>query len=150
MRGANNTTGLGVVEVYDVDSGPGSTLLNISTRGQVGTDPNALIGGFIMGGTESKQILVRAIGPSLTQFGIPNALADPTLELRNMNGGLVDSNDNWMDSPQKAQIQASGLAPTDVKESAVLQTLAAGQYTAVVHGANSGTGVGSVQIYQLN
>ncbi|MEY2528049.1 MAG: hypothetical protein QOJ05_139 [Verrucomicrobiota bacterium] len=150
MRGANNTTGLGLVEVYDIDSGPGSTLLNIATRGQVGTDPNALIGGFIMGGTESKQILVRATGPSLTGFGVPNALADPTLELRDMNGGLVDSNDNWMDSPQKTQIQASGLAPTDPKESAVLRTLAAGQYTAVVHGVSNGTGVGTVQIYQLN
>ena len=149
MRGANNTTGLGVVEVYDLDSGPGSTLLNISTRGQVGTDPNALIGGFTLGGTESKQILVRAIGPSLTGFGVPNALVDPTLELRNAQGGLVDSNDDWINSPQKTQIQNSGLAPTNTKESAVLQTLAAGAYTAVVHGANSGTGVGSVEVYQL-
>lgn len=149
MRGVNNTTGLGVVEVYDLDSGPGSTLLNISTRGQVGADPNALIGGFILGGTESKQILVRAIGPSLTQFGVPNALTDPTLELRNAQGGLVDSNDDWMNSPQKTQIQNSGLAPTNPKESAVVQTLAAGQYTAVVRGANGGTGVGSVEVYQL-
>ncbi|HKP02524.1 MAG TPA: peptidylprolyl isomerase [Chthoniobacterales bacterium] len=150
MRGANNTTGLGVVEVYDIDSGPGSTLLNIATRGQVGTDPNALIGGFIMGGTEPKQILVRATGPSLTAFGVPNALADPILELRDMNGALIDSNDNWMDSPQKPQIQASGLAPSDLKESAVLRTLAAGAYTAIVHGVSNGTGVGTVQIYQLN
>jgi cyclophilin family peptidyl-prolyl cis-trans isomerase len=149
MRGANNTTGLGVVEVYDLDSGPGSTLLNISTRGQVGTDPNALIGGFILGGAESKKILVRAIGPSLTAFGVPGALSDPTLELRNGQGDVVDSNDDWMTSPQKTQIQSSGLAPTDTKESAVLQTLAAGQYTAVVHGANGGTGVGSVEVYQL-
>jgi cyclophilin family peptidyl-prolyl cis-trans isomerase len=149
MRGVNNTTGLGVVEVYDLDSGPGSTLLNISTRGQVGADPNALIGGFTLGGTQSKQILVRAIGPSLTGFGVPNALADPTLELRNVQGGLVDSNDDWMNSPQKTQIQNSGLAPTNAKESALVQTLAAGQYTAVVHGANGGTGVGSVEVYQL-
>jgi hypothetical protein len=150
MRGANNTTGLGVVEVYDLDSGPGSTLLNIATRGQVAPDPNALIGGFIMGGTESKQILARAIGPSLTAFGVPNALADPILELRDMNGALIDSNDNWMDSPQKPQIQASGLAPSDLKESAVLRTLAAGAYTAIVRGVSNGTGVGMVQIYQLN
>ena len=150
MRGANNTTGLGVVEVYDLDSGPGSTLLNIATRGQVGTDPNALIGGFIMGGTEPKQILVRAIGPSLTAFGVSNALADPILELRDLNGALIESNDNWMDSPQKPQIQASGLAPSDLKESAVLRTLAAGAYTAIVRGVSNGTGVGMVQIYQLN
>ena len=149
MRGAFNTTGLGVVEVYDLDSGPGSTLLNISTRGQVGADPNALIGGFILGGSESKKILVRAIGPSLTAFGVPNALTNPTLELRDQNAALIDSNDDWMNSPQKTQIQNSGLAPTDPKESAVLQTLAAGQYTAIVHGANGGTGVGSVEVYQL-
>jgi cyclophilin family peptidyl-prolyl cis-trans isomerase len=149
MRGAFNTTGLGVVEVYDLDSGPGSTLLNISTRGQVGTDPNALIGGFILGGAESKMILVRAIGPSLTAFGVANALSNPTLELHDGNGSLIDSNDDWMDSPQKTQIQSSGLAPTDPKESAVLRTLAPGQYTAVVHGANGGTGVGSVEMYQL-
>jgi cyclophilin family peptidyl-prolyl cis-trans isomerase len=149
MRGVNNTTGLGVVEVYDLDSGPGSTLLNISTRGQVGVDPNALIGGFILGGTESKQILVRAIGPSLTQFGVPNALVDPTLELRNAQGGLVDSNDDWTNSPQKTQIENSGLAPTNTREAAVVQNLAAGQYTAVVHGANGGTGIGSVEVYQL-
>ena len=149
MRGLNDTTGVGVVEVYDLDSGPSSTLLNISTRGQVGVDPNALIGGFILGGTESKQIFVRAIGPSLTQFGIPNALANPTLELRNAQGGLVDSNDDWMNSPQKTQIENSGLAPTRTEESAVLQTLAAGQYTAIVRGADGGTGIGSVEVYQL-
>ena len=149
MRGANDSTGLGVVEVYDLDSGPGSALLNISTRGQVGTDPNALIAGLILGGLDSKSILVRAIGPSLTAFGVPNALANPTLELRNAQGAVVDSNDDWMNSPQKTQIQNSGLAPTDSKESAVVQTLAAGQYTAVVHGANGGTGVGSVEVYQL-
>jgi cyclophilin family peptidyl-prolyl cis-trans isomerase len=148
-RGAFDGTGLGVVEVYDLDSNAGSMLLNISTRGQVGADPNALIAGFILGGAESKQILVRAIGPSLTAFGVSNALADPTLELHDMNGALIDSNDNWMTSSQQAQIQSSGLAPTDPKESAVIQTLAAGQYTAVVHGANGGTGVGSVEVYQL-
>ncbi|HEX4640384.1 MAG TPA: peptidylprolyl isomerase [Chthoniobacterales bacterium] len=149
MRGANNTTGLGLVEVYDLDGGPASSLLNISTRGQVGIDPNALIGGFILGGSDSKTILIRAIGPSLTAFGVPNALVDPTLELRDDNGVLVDSNDDWMTSPQKTQIQNSGLAPTNDKESAVVQTLAAGNYTAVVHGANGGTGVGSVEVYQL-
>lgn len=149
MRGASNSTGLGVVEVYDLDSGPGSTLLNVSTRGQVGVDPNALIGGLILGGTETKQILVRAIGPSLTGFGVPNALANPTLDFFNGQGTKIDSNDDWMNSPQKTQIQNSGLAPSDPKESAIVQTLPAGQYTAVVHGANGGTGVGSVEVYQL-
>jgi len=149
VRGANNTTGLGLVEVYDLDSGPGSTLLNISTRGPVGVDPNALIGGFFVGGTESKQILVRAIGPSLTAAGVPGALADPTLELHDGNGATIVANDDWMNSAEKIQIQNSGLAPTNTKESAVLKTLAAGAYTAIVRGANSGTGVGSVEVYLL-
>ncbi len=149
LRGVNSTTGIGVVEVYDLDSGPGSTLLNVSTRGDVSADPNVLIGGFTLGGTESKKILVRAIGPSLAQFGVPNALQNPTLELRNSQGALVDSNDDWMNSPQQAEIQSSGLAPTNNSESAVLQTLPAGPYTATVRGANGGTGVGAVQVYQL-
>jgi hypothetical protein len=113
-------------------------------------DPNALIGGFFVGGSESKQILVRAIGPSLTPAGVPNALADPTLELHDGQGALIDSNDDWMiNNPQKTQIQNSGLAPTNAKESAVLRTLGGGAYTAVVRGANSETGVGSVEVYQL-
>ncbi|HKP93187.1 MAG TPA: peptidylprolyl isomerase [Chthoniobacterales bacterium] len=150
VRDATNTTGVGVVDLYDLDSGPGSTLLNISTRGPVAPDPNALIGGFILGGTQAKQILVRAIGPSLTAFGVPDALADPTLEFFNGQGTKIDSNNDWMNSPQKTQIQNSGLAPSDPKESAVLQTLSAGQYTAIVRSATGDTGVGSVQIYQLN
>jgi cyclophilin family peptidyl-prolyl cis-trans isomerase len=149
VRGVNNTTGLGLVEVYDLDSGPGSTLLNISTRGQVNVDPNALIGGFFVGGTESKKILVRAIGPSLAASNVPNPLADPILELHNGNGTLLVQNDNWGDSMDKMAIQNSGVAPTNAKESAVLQTLAAGPYTAIVRGTNNGTGVGSVEVYQL-
>jgi cyclophilin family peptidyl-prolyl cis-trans isomerase len=149
VRSVTGTTGLGVVEVYDVDPGPGSTLLNISTRGQVGADPNALIGGFILGGAESKKILVRAIGPSLTGFGVLNALSNPTLDFFNSQGTKIDSNDDWINSPQKTQIQSSGLAPTNDKESAIIQTVAAGGYTAVVHGVNGAVGVGSVEVYQL-
>lgn len=149
VRGANNTTGIGLVEIYDLDSGPGSTLLNISTRGRVNIDPNALIGGFFIGGAESKRVLVRAIGPSLTGFGVPDALADTTLELRDGNGGLLEANDDWGSSPEQAEIQASGIAPTNPKESAVLKILAAGPYTAIVRGANNTAGVGSVEIYQL-
>jgi cyclophilin family peptidyl-prolyl cis-trans isomerase len=150
VRGTNNGTGLGLVEVYDIDSGPGSALLNISTRGLVNADPDVLIGGFFVGGSDPKQILVRAIGPSLAAAGVPNPLANPSLGFFNGQGTQVDSNDDWMTSPQQAQIQASGLAPTDPKESAVLQTLTAGPYTAVVRGVSNGTGVASVQIYQLN
>lgn len=150
LTGVNNGTGIGLVEVYDLDSGPGSTLLNISTRGPVAADPNVLIGGFFVGGTDSKQILVRAIGPTLAAGGVPNPLADPTVELVNGQGTTVDQNDDWMvNNSQKTQIQNSGLAPTNAKESAVLQTLSAGPYTAVVRGANGGTGVGSVEVYQL-
>jgi cyclophilin family peptidyl-prolyl cis-trans isomerase len=149
VKGANNTTGLGLVEVYDLDSGPGSTLLNIATRGQVNVDPNALIGGFFLGGTESKRVLVRAIGPSLAPFGIPNALADPILELRNASGTLLDSNDDWGLSPNQAEIQSSGTAPTNSKESAVIQILSAAPYTAIVRGVNGTSGVGSVEVYQL-
>lgn len=149
VRGANNTTGIGLVEVYDLDSGPGSTLLNIATRGQVSVDPNALIGGFFLGGTESKRILVRAIGPSLAPFGIPNTLADPILELRDSNGALLDANDDWGLSPNQAEIQASGAAPTNPKESAVVRTLSSAPYTAIVRGVNNTSGVGSVEVYQL-
>ena len=110
-----------------------------------------MIGGFIIfGNGGNTRVLIRSVGPSLASSGVAHAMPDPTLELRDMNGGLIVSNDDWMTSPQQAQIQASGLAPTDPKESAVLQTLAAGAYTAVVRGVNNGTGVGSVQIYQLN
>jgi cyclophilin family peptidyl-prolyl cis-trans isomerase len=150
VHGKNNTTGLGLVEVYDLDSGPGSTLLNISTRGRVDVDPNALIGGFFLGGTESKRVLVRAIGPSLAASGIPNPLADPILELHDGNGALLDSNDDWGLSPDQAEIQASGVAPTNPKESAVVKILPTGPFTAIVRGVNNTTGIGSVELYQLN
>lgn len=150
VRGANNGAGIGLVEVYDLDSGPGSTLLNISTRGRVNVDPNALIGGFILGGTESKRVLVRAIGPSLAAAGVPSPLADPILELRDANAALLDSNDDWGLSPNQAEIQASGLAPTNLKESAVVRILSAAPYTAIVRGVNNTTGVGSVEVYLLN
>ncbi len=149
VKGANNTTGIGLVEVYDLDSGPGSTLLNIATRGPVDVDPNALIGGFFLGGTEAKRVLVRAVGPSLAAAGVPNPLLDPILELRDGNGALLDSNDDWGLSPDQAEIQASGVAPANPKESAVVQILPAGPFTAIVRGANNTAGVGSVEIYQL-
>jgi hypothetical protein len=149
VRGANNTVGIGVVEVYDADYGPGgSTLLNISTRGRVDTDPNALIGGFFLGGTESKRILVRAIGPSLAGV-VPDFLADPILELHDGNGALLDSNDDWGSSPDQAEIQASGVAPPNSKESAVIKLLPAGPFTAIVRGVGNTTGVASVELYQL-
>jgi hypothetical protein len=141
-----NTTGVGLVEVYDQDSGPGSLLSNLSTRNDVGTGNNVMIGGVII--TGQKTVVVRALGPTLTQFGVANALHDPALELRNAQGTLVDSNDNWQSSPHKAQIQASGFAPPNPDEPAVFVTLSMGNYTAVVHGVGSApTGVALVEIY---
>ena len=150
VRGAGNTTGIAVVEVYDLDSGPGSTLLNIATRGRVGnTDERLMIGGFFLGGTDAKRILVRALGPSLANAGVTGTLADPRLELIDANGNSLQSNNDWQTSGQATEIQQSGLAPTNAKEAALVRTLNAGAYTAIVRGAGDTTGVASVEIYQL-
>lgn len=146
VRGAGNTTGVALVEIYDQDSGPGSLLSNLSTRAVVGTGNNVMIGGVIV--TENKTVLVRALGPTLTQFGVTNALNDPALELRNAQGTLIDSNDNWQTSPQKTQIQASGFAPPNPAEPAVYDSLPAGNYTAIVHGVGaSPSGTALVEVY---
>src|SRR5947207_5713510 len=131
-----------------------SQLANISTRGFVQTGDNVIIGGFIIEGTEPKTVIVRAIGPELTQFGVPNALADPTLELHDGNRALIASNDNWqttqiggiISSDQVSAIQNSGLAPSQPSESAIIATLPPGNYTAVVRGKNNTTGVGLVEV----
>ena len=149
MRSVDGTSGVGLVEVYDLDSGPGSSLLNISTRGNVQTGDNVMIGGFIVAGNGSQRVLVRAIGPSLGAFGVADPLADPVLELHNGDGDLIESNDDWMDNPAEADIEATGIAPTDPKESAILQTLAPGAYTAIVSGAGGATGTGLVEVYVL-
>ena len=141
--------GLGLVEVYDADSGPGSTILNISTRGDVQSGDNVMIGGFIVGGDGAQRVLVRAIGPSLANSGIADPLADPTLTLYDSQGAEIDFNDNWQDNPAQAEIVDTTVAPTDPKESAVLQTLAPGAYTAIVRGAGTVTGTGLVEAYAL-
>jgi sugar lactone lactonase YvrE len=125
-------------------------LLNISTRGRVGTGDEVLIGGFIVSafGPTNGAVVIRAIGPSLTSAGVAGALQDPTLELHNASGEVIASNDNWKDT-QQAQIQASGLAPTDDRESAILRQLDAQAYTAIVRGANDTTGVALVEVYNL-
>lgn len=149
VQGKGQTTGVGLVEVYDLDTTADSKLANISTRGFVDTGNNILIGGFILGnGNSSAKVVVRAIGPSLSQFGISGALANPTLELRNSNGDLVRSDDNWKDS-QQTEIQATGLAPSNDLESAIVATLPGGAYTALVSGKNATTGVGLVEVYQV-
>ena len=99
LKGNNNGTGVGLVEIYDVDQTANSQLANISTRGFVLTDSEVMIGGFILGGTLNTQVALRGIGPSLADFGLSPVLADPTLELHDSNGALLISNDNWQDDP---------------------------------------------------
>jgi len=150
LAGKNNGTGTGVVEVYDTDQGSSSQLANISTRGFVRTGANVMIGGFILGGGSGSTVVVRGLGPSLTQSGLNNVLADPTLELRDGNGALLSSNDNWQDDPASAaQLAAHGLALPNPLESGILASLPAGAFTAISAGKNGGTGVGLVEIYHL-
>jgi hypothetical protein len=155
LRGVNGATGVGLVEAYDLASGVPSKLANISTRGFVDAGDNVMIGGFIIGaglgnnGSGSERVMVRAIGPSLIPFGITNALKDPTLELHDGNGNTIAVNDNWKDSNEAAAMQASGLAPGNDLESAILKVLPTGAYTAIVRGKANGTGVGLVEAYNL-
>jgi hypothetical protein len=151
LRGKNNGTGVGLIEVYDLDSTAKSQLANISTRGFVNTGANVLIGGTIIGpvGASSSKLLLRAIGPTLSSFGIASPLQDPTLELHNGNGVTIASNDNWKDS-QQAAIQATGIAPTDDREAAILSTVVPGNYTAIVRGKNNTIGVALVEVYHLS
>jgi hypothetical protein len=150
VRGTNNATGVGSFEVYDLNRAVDSKLGNISTRGFVETGDNVMIGGTIILGSSPTRVLIRAIGPSLTNFGVPNALQDPTLELRDSNGALLVANDNWQDDPaQAAVITAAGLAPSNNLEAAIATTLPPAAYTAILAGKNNSTGVALVEAYQL-
>lgn len=148
VSGKDNGTGIGLVEVYDLDDPNATTYLaNISTRGDVQPGDNVMIGGFIIGeGGQTGQVVVRAIGPSLTS--IPDALPDPTLTLFDAQGTLVAQNDDWADTNGDA-IQATGLAPNDPLESAILASLSPGAYTAIVTGNDSSSGVGLVEVYYI-
>ena len=144
VRGKNDTTGIGLVEAYGLDGT--ATLANISTRGFVQTGDNVMIGGFIVLNTGvPTKVIVRAIGPSLS--GIANTLTDPTLELHDSNGVIVASNDNWKDT-QESEIEAT-IPPTDDRESAIVQTLSTGAYTAIVRGKNDATGIALIEAYNL-
>jgi hypothetical protein len=158
VHGINNTTGVALVEVYDLNAAASSSLGNISTRSFVQTSDNVMIGGFIVQGTGPKRVIIRAIGPELTPFGITNPLDNPTLELHNQAGALVASNDDWqttiiggiITSSQVSDIQNSGHAPTAASESAIIADLPPGNYTAIVRGVNNTTGVALVEVYDLH
>jgi hypothetical protein len=151
VRGNGNATGVGLIEVYDLDTAAASKLANISTRAFVQTGDDIVIAGFILGNNSGNdRIAVRGLGPSLTGFGVPNALANPTLELRDNNGTLLFANNDWQDNPaHAAELIAAGLAPTNDLESGIATTQPPGLYTALLAGQNNGTGVGLVEVYDL-
>jgi hypothetical protein len=148
-RGNGGATGIGLIEVYDLSQAVPAKLGNISTRAFVGTGGDIVIAGFILGNNSgTTRIVLRGIGGSLTVFGVPNALANPTLELRNSSGALVASNDDWGSDPaQAAELTAAGLAPTNANESGIAITLGPGQYTALLAGQGNSTGVGVVEVF---
>ena len=149
IAGADSSNGIGLVEIYDLGPAPAPAKLgNISTRGFVQAGDNVMIGGLIVG-NQTSEVLVRGIGPSLAPFGIDNALADPVLELRDGNGDLLASNDNWR-SEQETEIEATGLAPDEEAESAILRALFPGAHTAILRGVADTTGVALVEAYNLD
>lgn len=148
LQGQTSGTGIGLVEAYDLDTVAQSSLANTSTRGVVQAGDDALIAGFIVGNGGSETVVVRAIGPSLAADGITNPLADPTLDLYDADGVVIRSDDNWRDV-QESLIQSTGLAPPNDAESAIIRSLTAGSYTAVVRGKDGGTGLALVEVYNL-
>ena len=148
IRGANGSTGVALFELYDLDP-ESSRITNISTRGQVGTTDDAMIGGFIVGGQVPSKVLIRALGPSLGAAGVAGSLADPVLELHDREGSLIFQNDNWR-SDQEQQIIDSTIPPLDDRESAIVITLPPGTYTAIARGVGNSIGVGLVEIYSLD
>ena len=148
VSGNGNASGVALVEVYDLNQGVTSKLANLSTRAFISTGDSIVIAGFMLGGSGDDRIVVRGIGPSLTNGGVPNAVADPTLELRNSNGALLVANNDWQDDPgQASEITAVGLAPANTLESAIAATLPPGLYTALLAGQNNSTGIGVVEVY---
>ena len=151
LSGKNGTTGVGLVEVYDISPGVFAQLTNVSTRGFVGTGQQVMIGGFITsGGNGAAQVVVRGLGPTLSQppFNLSGTLADPVVTLVDGNGNVVQNNNDWKNT-QQAAIQATGLAPPNDLEAAVLATVTAGHYTAILSGNGSATGIGLVEVYTL-
>jgi hypothetical protein len=151
VRGRNNTSGVALIEIYDLNQGADSKLANLSTRAFVSTGDNIVIAGFLLSSeTTSDRVVVRGIGPSLAPgvFPVSAVLANPTLELRDTNGTLILANDDWQDNAlQAAEITAAGLAPGNSLESAIAATLPPGLYTALLSGINNGSGIGIVEVY---
>lgn len=150
LTGKSQPNGIGLIEIYDRDQAAGSELANISTRGFVGAQNNVMIGGFILGGNGNTRVAVRGLGPSLSQFGLTNLLSDPTLELHDANGATLIANDNWADDPTVANLlNTNGLALANPQESAIFTSLPPGQFTAILAGKNGGTGLGTIEVYNL-
>jgi hypothetical protein len=149
LRGKNNTSGVALIEIYDLSQSVLAKLANISTRAFVSTGDNIVIAGFTLGNHDgSDPIVVRGLGPSLTAVGVTNALSDPMLELRDGNGALLVSDNNWQDNPgQAGELTAAGLAPANPLESAIAATLPPGLYTALLSGINNSAGIGLVEVY---
>ena len=147
VRGAGNTTGIGQLEMYDLSQPPTATVSNMSARGLI-AGGDLLIGALTVTGRASQTVLFRAIGPELISQGIAFALRDPTLEVYDVNGNLIASNDNWK-SNQQTQIQATGLAPTDDREAAILLNLQPGIYFTVVRGAGGTIGIAQAEAFAL-
>jgi hypothetical protein len=153
LTGANEGTGVGLVEIYDTDAPGGSSeLANISARGQVSTQENVMIGGMILGGSANRtRLVVRGLGPSLADSGLRGTLTEPTLDLRDANGARLTFDDNWNDDPTSAgALTAFGLAPKRLQEAAILTNLPAGAFTAILEDKNGGTGIGLIEIYNLH
>jgi hypothetical protein len=147
LAGKANTTGIAIIEIYDLDGGI-TIMANISSRGLVDTGDNVMIGGFIAGSNSGDtKVLIRGIGPSL-QGQVNNALADPILELHDPNGATIETNDNWKDSPERAEIEATGIPPTHDLESAILRAVPPAGYTAILRG-KTGSGLALVEIYNI-
>ena len=149
VSGVGRTQGVGIVEVFEVADTGVTRLINIATRGFVGTGDDVLIGGVIIGGTETKTLTFRALGPSMEALGVAGAIADPVLELLDVNGVLIATNDNWQDDVNVSQLRAD-LQPTDTREAVLTRTLTPGNYTAIVRGVNSTVGVGIIEVFDLD
>ena len=150
VRGNNDTTGVGLVEAYDLAQESNAQLANISTRALVQSGSNGMVGGFIAGGPSGNtKVILRAIGPSLTQDGVANALPNPTLKFFNADGLLIEENDDWKNGPDQAELAAIGIGPRHDLESALIATIPPGSYTAQVAEKNGETGIGVVEVYNI-